>query len=47
LAFLLPTILLWLLTILLVAAFGWRTLRWAGHVFFHLPEAAASPAPGR
>ena len=47
LAFLLPTILLWLLTILLVAAFGWRILRWAGHVFFHLPQAAASLAPGR
>ncbi len=39
-AFLLPTILLWLGTILLGAALGWRTLRWAGRVFFGFSKAA-------
>ena len=36
-AFLLPTILLWLMTILLGAAVGWRLLRWASRVFFGWP----------
>lgn len=36
-AFLLPTILLWLMTILLGAAFGWRLLRWGSRVFFGWP----------
>lgn len=46
-AFLLPTILLWLGTILLGAAFGWRILRWAGRVFFAFPQAAAGGGSGR
>jgi uncharacterized protein DUF4349 len=32
--FYLPTVLLWLATILIAAAIGWRILRWAGRVFF-------------
>ena len=36
--FLLPTILLWLMTILLGAAAGWRLLRWASRVFFGWPS---------
>jgi hypothetical protein len=39
--FLLPSILLWLLTILLGAAAGWRILRWASRVFFGWPRSAA------
>jgi hypothetical protein len=32
--FYLPTVLLWLATILICAAVGWRILRWAGRVLF-------------
>jgi hypothetical protein len=32
--FYLPTVLLWLATILISAAVGWRALRWAGRVLF-------------
>ena len=32
--FYLPTVLLWLTTILIGAAIGWRTLRWAGRALF-------------
>jgi predicted membrane protein len=32
--FYLPTVLLWLATILIGAALGWRILRWAGRVLF-------------
>ncbi len=45
-AFLLPTILLWLLTILLGAALGWRILRWAGRTVFGVRQAATVTAPG-
>jgi dsDNA-binding SOS-regulon protein len=45
-AFLLPTILLWLLTILLGAAVGWRLLRWASRVFFGWPRSAVAVEPG-
>ena len=45
-AFLLPTILLWLLTILLGAAIGWRLLRWASRVFFGWPRSAVAVEPG-
>jgi hypothetical protein len=38
--FLLPTILLWTLTLVAGAAIGWRALRWAARVFFHIPKAA-------
>ena len=38
--FLLPTILLWLMTILLGAAVGWRLLRWASRVLFGWPSVA-------
>ena len=41
--FYLPTILLWLVTILLSAAIGWRVLRWAARMFFVSPKAAVSP----
>jgi hypothetical protein len=44
--FLLPTILLWLGTILLGAAFAWRILRWAGRVFFRFPKSATAAQPG-
>jgi hypothetical protein len=37
-AFYLPTILLWLFTILAGAAIGWRVLRWIGRAFFHYPK---------
>jgi hypothetical protein len=46
LIFLLPSILLWLMTILLGAAFGWRLLRWVGHVFFGLAPPSTAPVPG-
>ena len=46
LIFLLPSILLWLMTILLGAAFGWRLLRWVGRVFFGLARASTAPVPG-
>jgi hypothetical protein len=36
--FLLPTILLWLLTIFAGAAVGWRILRWIARVFFRYPK---------
>jgi hypothetical protein len=36
--FYLPSILLWLVTILAGAAFGWRILRWAARVFFSFPK---------
>ena len=42
--FYLPTILLWLFTILAGAAIGWRILRWAGKAFFK-PSKAAIPEP--
>jgi len=45
-AFLLPTILLWLMTILLGAAAGWRILRWAGRVFFGWRQPATAANPG-
>ena len=45
--FLLPTILLWLMTILLGAAFGWRVLRWASRVFFGWPRSVAVAGPGQ
>ncbi len=40
--FYLPTILLWLFTILAGAAIGWRILRWAARTFF---KSAKSPVP--
>lgn len=43
-AFYLPTILLWLFTILAGAAVGWRILRWAGRTFFKSAKAAV-PQP--
>jgi hypothetical protein len=45
--FLFPTILLWLFTILVGAALGWRILRWACRVFFRWPQAAAVAGSGR
>ena len=36
--FFLPTVLLWLGTIVFCAAFGWRILRWASRFFFASPE---------
>lgn len=39
--FLLPTILLWLLTIFAGAAIGWRILRWIARVFFQYPKKAS------
>jgi len=36
--FLLPTILLWLFTIVAGAAIGWRILRWIARVFFQYPK---------
>lgn len=44
--FLLPSILLWLVTILLGAAAGWRILRWASRLFFGWPQSAAATQPG-
>jgi hypothetical protein len=38
LVFLLPTILLWLFTIIAGAAIGWRILRWIARVFFQYPK---------
>jgi hypothetical protein len=40
--FLLPTILLWLATIIAVCAVGWKVLRWAGRIAFGRKAAAAS-----
>jgi dsDNA-binding SOS-regulon protein len=45
--FLLPTILLWLVTVLLGAAVGWRLLRFAGRIFFGLPQSAVVAVPER
>ena len=45
--FVLPTILLWLMTILLGAASGWRVLRWASRVFFGWPRSVAVAGPGQ
>jgi hypothetical protein len=45
--FYLPTILLWLLTILVGAAIGRRVLRWAARVFFAFPRAIAAGEAGR
>jgi hypothetical protein len=42
--FYLPTVLLWLLTILAGAAIGWRLLRWAGRAFFGFPKIVPRPA---
>jgi hypothetical protein len=39
--FYLPTVLLWLSTILVSAAIGWRILRWAARLFFVLPKPAS------
>ena len=39
-AFLLPTILLWLVTILLGSLAAWRILRWASRMFFGWPQTA-------
>lgn len=38
--FYLPTVLLWLMTILIGAAIGWRILRWAARTFFARPKVA-------
>ncbi len=38
--FYLPTVLLWLFTIVIGAAVGWRILKWAARTFFHLPKTA-------
>jgi hypothetical protein len=38
--FYLPTVLLWLITILVGAAIGWRVLRWAVRKFFASAKAA-------
>lgn len=46
-AFQLPTILLWLITILLGSVAGWRILRWASRVLFGWPKAVAGAEPGR
>ncbi len=37
-AFLLPTILLWLMTFVAGASIAWRLLRWLARVFFHYPK---------
>lgn len=42
LAFFLPTILLWLITILIGAAFGWRILRWGARTFFGFPKSVTT-----
>jgi Domain of unknown function (DUF4349) len=39
-AFLLPTILLWLITLVAGAAIGWRLLRWIARKFFNFPKTA-------
>jgi hypothetical protein len=45
--FMLPAVLLWLTTILLSAAAGWRILRWASKVLHGWPKSSipANPAP--
>jgi hypothetical protein len=42
--FYLPTVLLWLATILIGAAIGWRILRWAGRALF-VPNPNPGPSP--
>jgi hypothetical protein len=42
--FYLPTVLLWLGTILIAAALGWRILRWAARVLFAFPKVATVEA---
>lgn len=42
--FYLPTVLLWLGTILIGAALGWRILRWAARVLFAFPKVVAVDA---
>jgi hypothetical protein len=42
----LPTILLWLMTILIGAALAWRILRWAARAFFAFPKPAPTAAAG-
>lgn len=42
LVFFLPTILLWLVTILIGAAFGWRILRWGARTFFGFPKSVTT-----
>jgi hypothetical protein len=42
--FYVPTVLLWLGTILIGAALGWRILRWAARVLFAFPKVAAVDA---
>ncbi len=39
--FYLPAVLLWMVTIVVGAAVGWRVVRWAGRVFFAWPKRAA------
>jgi hypothetical protein len=39
--FYLPAVLLWMGTILLGAAAGWKALQWAGRVFFSWPKQSA------
>jgi len=40
--FYLPTILLWMVTLVAGAALGWRILRWGARVFFAFPKSATS-----
>jgi hypothetical protein len=40
--FYLPAVLLWMVTILVGAAAGWRVLRWAARVFFGWPKLSAA-----
>ena len=42
--FYLPAVLLWLVTILVGAAVGWRVLKWAGRFLFGTPKAAIEGA---
>src|SRR5579863_8120536 len=44
-AFYLPTILLWLVTILAGAAIGWRILKWAARILFRSRKAAVQEGP--
>lgn len=46
-AFQLPTILLWLMTILLSSAAAWRILRWASRLFFGWPQSPTAAKTGR
>jgi hypothetical protein len=40
--FYLPAVLLWMITIVVGAAAGWKVLRWAGRVFFAWPKQSAA-----